>query len=176
MAVFQEWLTPIMTSDSQDGYIVTYTSCWNTSYFRGFKAFNRSDAGPYDNYLSASGVPQALMIEFPNHVWLKEYSWQTRNHDNLTCPKSWTLQGSNLPAAVVGDSEYSPNWTIIHSVSGYPPVMKIQWTEIFPVVINKWKKIRMYVTDRYTEYGGASQVSIGNLKLSGYNEPLFQFY
>ena len=121
-----EYLVPIMSSDSQDGYIASASSSYSAGY-APWKAFNRTASGEGDCWCASSAstsdsnyyVNGWLQIQLPeakcaNYVTMVCRSGSMEN--SLKSPRDWTLKGSN-------DGE---TWTTLLTVTDQIPTSVAQ--------------------------------------------------
>lgn len=106
-------LVPVMFSDNQDGYVITASSVYNSSY-AAWKAFQRLESSVNeDGWLSSSDIlgssifdtrPQWIQIEFPAATVVDSY--RIRNGAN-----PHMVRGSLVA------SNDQTNWTVLHNIT-----------------------------------------------------------
>ncbi|WP_113632863.1 discoidin domain-containing protein [Pectobacterium peruviense] len=106
-------IVPVMTADSDRGYIASASSIYSPSY-PAYIAFDRNDSSPNNvrdcwasNQRPTDSNPQWLSLKFPDHQYITEYAITNRVYAGLSNPRSWELQGSN------NDND----WATLHAVS-----------------------------------------------------------
>lgn len=95
--------TPIMTSNSQDGFIANASSSQPSA--PPYYAFDQSVSTGWYSGSIGSGW---LSMQFPTGKIIKRYAFQTVGGNTGFLPVAWTFQGSND----------GTNWTSIQTVSG----------------------------------------------------------
>jgi len=101
---------PVMSSNSQNGYVVSASSVLNNSYhpWLAFDDGTGGVGGGVNGWASATSNTGWLQVKLPSPETFTAYSFTNMNLDRTQSPVSWTMQGSNDGVS----------WTIIHSVTG----------------------------------------------------------
>lgn len=146
------WTNPKMTSNSQNGYIITYSNTAPDNGAISWKAFDKDTTSPENCWWSGSkSMPQWIMLECPEPIQLT--SCMIMNE--LSSPanmKSGIIQGS------IDGSTFDDLYTITNrqNTTGLKVTYNIDTTKYY-------KYLRVYITESYT-----TGVSIQEIEFSGF--------
>jgi hypothetical protein len=121
--------------DASEGFVATSNGDYSSGYSAD-KAFNGSDVGYYDHWISTNHAsfqgPANLQITYDHPRTFGKYTIRGR-YDVLKdrLPRTWILQGSNSGSAVVTDPVDAAAWTTVtsHQNIGFGTDPKSSWAK-----------------------------------------------
>lgn len=107
--IVNEYVTPVMTAASQDGYIASASTELDAAR-AAYKAFNRIKGDSNQRWVTQQfqAVPSWLQLELPSPRAIRGYKLFTWNVADA--PKSWTLKASNT-------GSFTGEEVIVHTVT-----------------------------------------------------------
>lgn len=140
-----------MTSDSNDGYIVSASTSWNSTYapYKACDSINATHWGVAAGYTTGW-----FKHKLPTAKVLKEYKILSRATSPDNAPHSWVLYGSNDDT----------NWTALDTISSQP-----YWDSsvLRSFSITNTNSYLYYKID-ITSTGGSAVLSMAEFDLYGY--------
>ena len=148
----EEYLVPVMSSNSQDGYIITSSSEYNSGH-AAYYVFDRNISTVWAS--SSTTVAQWIQIQLPEAKYCNLVQITTRNDSYWNqIPTSFDVQGSNNGSDwTTLVSETNVNWTGQGQTKSF---------DISSINQTSYTYYRLYMTTSQVNYFGISEFTLIN--------------